>query len=111
MGLCLAVGGFNQPSVAVRVASNTRRPAATHGVTRRRTVAASALGSRSSAQQTTVTGHPDLVVELAEQPGGRERLPPRVEGRDAAHHARVAQCLAQQLDEQCAHAAVRPPGS
>jgi len=56
-------------------------------------------------------GQRDLVVERARQPGDGERLPPRVDRRDAAHHARVAQCLAQQLDEQCAYAAIRPPGS
>jgi hypothetical protein len=73
MGLCLAVGGFNQPSVAVRVASNTRRPAATHGVTRRRTAAASTPASIPSRVQTTSNGQRDLDVEFAREPAPGER--------------------------------------
>jgi len=53
-------------------------------------------------------GHRDLVVERAEQPGGRERLPGRVQRREAAHHARVAERLAEQRDEQRTRTAVRP---
>src|SRR5262249_6430730 len=72
MGWCLAVGGFNQPSVAVRVASNTRRPAATPGVTRRRTVAASA-GIEPEGVADDGHGQRDLVVELAAEPAPGER--------------------------------------
>ena len=45
---------------------------------------------------------PDLVAERAGEPGDGERLPPRVKRRLAAHHARVAERLAEELGVETA---------
>src|SRR5262249_13128400 len=59
-------------------------------------------GNRSGAGD---RGQHEVAVDRAREPGDGQRLPPRLQGSDAPHHARVAERLAEQLDVERSHAA------